>query len=83
MEKEIKLGIYRILRKLGVNRDEIKPETQFQNDLFFDEIDWNCFLFFVESKFNISISNDEEGQLQTIENSIDIIDRHLHQVEVC
>lgn len=83
MEKKINLGIYRILRKLGVDRDEIKPETQFQNDLFFDEIDWNCFLFFVESKFDISISNEEEVQLQTIGNSIDIIDRHLHQVEVC
>lgn len=83
MQKEINLGLYKILRKLGVNRDEIKPETQFQNDLFFDEYDWNCFLFFVESKFNISISNEEETQLQTIGNSIDIIDRHLHQVPAC
>ncbi len=83
MEKDIKLGIYRILRKLGVNRDEITPETQFQNDLFFDESDWNCFLFFIESRFNISLSNEEEKQLYTIGNSIDIIDRHLHQVEVC
>lgn len=83
MHKEINLGLYRILRKLGVNRDDIRPETQFQNDLFFDDTDWNCFLFFVESKFNISISNEEEIQLQTIGNSIDIIDRHLHQAHAC
>lgn len=83
MNKEINLGLYRILRKLGVNRDEIRPETQFQNDLFFDDTDWNCFLFFVESKFNISISNEEEIQLHTIANSVDIIDRHLHQAHAC
>jgi acyl carrier protein len=83
MNKEINLGLYRILRKLGVNREEIRPETQFQNDLFFDDTDWNCFLFFVESKFNISISNEEEIQLHTIANSVDIIDRHLHQAHAC
>lgn len=83
MHKEINLGLYRILRKLGVNRDDIRPETQFQNDLFFDDTDWNCFLFFVESKFNISISNEEEIQLHTIANSVDIIDRHLHQAHAC
>ncbi len=83
MEKEINLGLYRILRKLGVGREDIKPETQFKNDLFFDDIDWNCFLFFVESKFNIAISDEEQLQLRTIENSIDVIDRHLHHVEAC
>ena len=77
MEKEINVGIYRILRKLGVTREDIKPETQFKNDLFFDETDWTCFMFFVESKFNIAISNEEEGQFETIENSINIVNRHL------
>lgn len=80
MEKEIKLGVYRILRKLGVDRDEIQPETQFKNDLFFDDQDMTCFLFFVESKFNISISDEETGELTTIEKSIQVVDRHLHEV---
>lgn len=77
MEKEINVGMYRILRKLGVTREDIKPETQFKNDLFFDETDWNCFMFFVESKFNIAISNEEEIEFQTIENSINIVNKHL------
>lgn len=83
MEKEIKLGVYRILRKLGVNREEILPEAQFKNDLFFDDMDMTCFLFFVESKFNISISDEETNQLTTIGNSIKVVDRHLHETEVC
>lgn len=83
MEKEINVGIYRILRKLGVTREDIKPETQFKNDLFFDETDWTCFMFFVESKFNIAISNEEEVKFDTIENSINIVNKHLHQIEYC
>ncbi len=79
MEKNIKLGLYRILRKLGVTRDEIQPETQFKNDLFFDDTDWNFFLFFVENKFNISISDEEQMQFRTIGNTIDILDQHLQQ----
>ena len=78
MEKEINVGIYRILRKLGVTREDIKPETQFKNDLFFDETDWTCFMFFVESKFNIAISDEEQVQFQTIGNSINIVNKHLH-----
>jgi acyl carrier protein len=79
MEKNIKLGLYRILRKLGVTRDEIQPDTQFKNDLFFDDTDWNFFLFFVENKFNISISDEEQMQFRTIGNTIDILDQHLQQ----
>ena len=79
MEKNIKLGLYRILRKLGVTRDEIQPDTQFKNDLFFDDTDWNFFLFFVENRFNVSISDEEQMQLRTIGNTIDILDQHLHQ----
>lgn len=82
MEKEIKLGVYRILRKLGVNRDEIYPEAKFSTDYFFDDIDWNCFLFFIESKFNISITDDEQKELVTVANTIDIVDKHIHAVHV-
>ncbi|HAM99080.1 MAG TPA: acyl carrier protein [Marinilabiliales bacterium] len=82
MEKEIKLGVYRILRKLGVNREEIYPEAKFNTDYFFDDMDWNCFLFFIESKFNISISDDEQKELVTVANTIDIVDRHVHAMHI-
>ena len=32
MEKSTRLGVYRILRKLGVNREDIYPEATFKND---------------------------------------------------
>jgi len=79
MDKRVNIGIYRILRKLGVTREYIKPEAQFKNDLFFDDIDWNFFMFFIESKFRITIPKEEEVKVQTIENSINIVNKHLHE----
>lgn len=80
MEKEVKLGVYRILRKLGVQRDEIYPEAKFNTDYFFDDKDWNCFLFFIESKFDISISDDEQKELVSVKNTIDFVDRHMQAI---
>ncbi len=80
MEKEIKLGVYRTLRKLGVNRDEIYPEAKFNTDYFFDDKDWNCFLFFIESKFDISITDEEQKELVSVGNTIDFVDKHIQAV---
>lgn len=67
------------MRKLGVSRDEIQPETSFDNDLFFDDKDWTCFLFFIESRFDISLQPEEEQQLNSVGNTIETVSRHLHQ----
>ena len=77
LEKTTRLGVYRILRKLGVNREDIYPEATFKNDLFFDDKDWVCFLFFVESKFNISLKDEEVMQLKTVESTIHTVDKYL------
>jgi len=77
MDKRTRLGMYRILRKLGVKRNEIYPEASFKTDLFFDDKDWLCFLFFVESKFNISIDDKEIDRLTNLESSIHTVNRYL------
>lgn len=77
MDKTTRVGMYKILRKLGLQRDEIYPEASFDSDLFFDDKDWLCFQFFVESKFNISIDADELMQLTNLESSIATVNHHL------
>lgn len=77
MEKTIRLGVYRVLRKLGVTREYIYPEASFKNDLFFDDTDWNCFLFFIEEQFNISINDDEALKMISVGKSIEVVNRHL------
>lgn len=77
MDKTTRVGMYKILRKLGVQRNDIYPEASFETDLFFDDKDWLCFQFFVESKFNILIDDDELMQLTNLESSIKTVNRHL------
>ena len=77
MERQVRLGMYRVLRKVGVNRQDIMPEASFTSDLFFDEIDWKCFLCFVEERFHILLGDDEIRQLVTVENSIELVNKHL------
>ncbi|MBO4603464.1 MAG: acyl carrier protein [Salinivirgaceae bacterium] len=77
MEKQVRLGVYRVLRKVGVNRQYIYPEASFTNDLFFDDIDWKCFLCFVEEQFNIEINDEEAQRLVTVENTIELVNKRL------
>lgn len=77
MAKTIELGVYRTLRRLGVNRQNIYSEASFTKDLFFDEDDWNCFLFFIEERFNIQINDEEAVNLVTVGNTVDLVNRHL------
>ena len=76
MSRDILIGTYKILRKLGANRDDILPDADFKNDLFFDETDQTCLLFFVESNFNISISKQEESGLVTVNDLVEIVHKH-------
>ncbi|MBI9067005.1 MAG: hypothetical protein JEZ09_06915 [Salinivirgaceae bacterium] len=76
MSRDILIGTYKILRRLGAERDEILPETAFKTDLFFDEIDQTCLLFLIETNFNISISKNEEATLSTVNDLIEIVYKH-------
>ena len=66
-----------MLRKVGVNRQYIYPEASFTNDLFFDDIDWKCFLCFVEEQFKIEINDEEAQRLVTVENTIELVNKRL------
>ncbi|MBO7595297.1 MAG: hypothetical protein J6T12_10025 [Salinivirgaceae bacterium] len=77
MEKQVRLGVYRVLRKVGINRQYIYPEASFTNDLFFDDIDWKCFLCFVEEQFKIEINDEEAQRLVTVENTIELVNKRL------
>ena len=81
MPRSILIGTYKILRRLGAERDEIAPETTFDKDLFFDEIDQKCLLFLVESNFGIEFSPTEEKKLHTVNDLVQIIYNHKEQLQ--
>lgn len=79
MDRSIRIGVYKILRKLGAQREEINPENKLKNLLEYYNDDWNILLFFLESKFDIFINKEQEEQLITVEDTIEIVRANLNK----
>lgn len=75
--KTTKIALYKIFRRMGVNREDIDLSTNLNTDLFFDKDDMNIFLFFVETKFKIDVADKEIMQLQTVKSTINYIDNKV------
>jgi len=73
MDRIIRIGIYRVLRKIGIKRDQIQTQAPIKEKLFDFEQDWNVFLFYVESRFGITINKKDELNIHTLEDSINIV----------
>ena len=43
--KDLNLKLYKVLRKMGVARNDVSLNTDIFNDLLFDNYDMNIFLF--------------------------------------
>lgn len=77
MERIIRIGVYRILRRLGADRNEILPQSELSHLIEFDQTEWTCFMFFIESKFDISILLKEERQLVSVEDTMNLVHQKL------
>ncbi len=69
-DKKIRRNLYRVLRKTGVQKQNIKLSTSFNDDLQFDPVDWSIFAFYLEGVFDISIKDEELNKLDNIRNTI-------------
>lgn len=69
-DKKIRRNLYRVLRKTGVRKRDISPDSSFANDLQFDDTDWSLFAYYLEGMFNIPIKDDELVQLENVEKAI-------------
>jgi len=71
--KSIRRNLYRVLRKTGVQKQDIQPGASFQEDLHFDNVDWKIFTFYLEGVFNISIDDEDLNRLRNVENTINYL----------
>jgi len=69
-DKKTRRNLYRVLRKTGVQKNQITPNSSFTNDLRFDATDWQIFAFYLEGIFNISINDEELVNFNTVGNTI-------------
>lgn len=72
-DKKIRRNLYRVLRKTGVQKQNIKLSSSFNDDLRFDPVDWSIFAFYLEGMFNISINDDDLNKLGNVRNTIQFL----------
>ena len=58
---------------LNVQKDEIKPETTFVDDLGADSLDIFQIIMGIEEEFDIEIDNDEAEKIVTVPDAVDQI----------
>ena len=58
--------LYKVLRKTGVHREQIKLEASFKDDLNFDQVDWTLFVYYLEGFFKINLEDQEIRKLSLV-----------------
>jgi acyl carrier protein len=70
--------VYEIIqRKLSVNAEQITPEASFTEDLGADSLDTVELVMDLEEEFNITIPEEEQENLKTVQDAIDYLETHL------
>ena len=62
-----------IADKLGIEANEIKPESKFSEDLGADSLDLLEVVMGLEEAFDISIDNEDLDQIKTVQDAMDYI----------
>jgi len=65
-----------VAEQLGVEKDKIKRETHFVNDLGADSLDTVELVMELEEEFDISIPEEAADKIQRVGEAIDYIEKH-------
>jgi acyl carrier protein len=80
--KEIEDKVIAIVaEQMGVDKAEIKRETNFVNDLNADSLDTVELVMEFEDEFETSIPDEEAEKIQTVGQAIDFIKSHLDKAQ--
>lgn len=72
----IRRVLYKVFRKTGVPKEMINEDASLNEELFVDENDMTCFLYYLETNFDVNIKNDEIGKLVSVKDTIDYLQSH-------
>ena len=62
-----------IVDQLGVEKDKVKPESSFVDDLGADSMDIVELVMAFEDNFSVQVPDQEEGNIRTVQDAIDFI----------
>ncbi len=71
--KTIRRNLYRVLRKTGVQKEAITEKASFDDDLFFDSVDWKIFTYYLENIFKVTFKDEELKQLKNVEDTLSLV----------
>lgn len=63
-----------IVEELGVEKEEVKLEASFTDDLGADSLDLFELVMSIEEEFGVSIPNEELTNIITVKNALDYIE---------
>jgi acyl carrier protein len=64
-----------IVEQLNVNPDEVKPESNFVEDLGADSLDVVEIIMALEEKFEIEIPDNDAENIKTVQDVVDYIEK--------
>jgi acyl carrier protein len=70
-----------VAEQLGADKEKIKPETHFVNDLGADSLDVVELVMELEEEFDISIPDDAAEKIQTIGQAVEFIENAAKSVK--
>jgi acyl carrier protein len=66
-----------VSEQMGVSKDQVKRETEFQKDLNADSLDVVELVMELEEEFEITIPEDAQDKIKTVGAAVDFIDAEL------
>ena len=72
--KSTRRTLYRVLRKTGVKRENIQLDASYNDDLKFDHVDWTLFIYYLESFFQIRLSDRDISEMRLVSDTLSLLD---------
>jgi acyl carrier protein len=66
-----------VSEQMGVSKDQVKRETEFQKDLNADSLDVVELVMELEEEFDINIPEDAQDKIKTVGSAVDFIEAEL------